>query len=122
MRIDDIAEVIAVTIEVLGVVVIAGGVVVFTIIGAAGLMRRRSTASSGLYRTYRRRIGRSTLLGLEILVAGDIIRTVALTPTLQDLGVLGGIVAIRTFLSIALEVEIDGRWPWQPVGDRATTE
>ena len=57
--------------------------------------------------------GRSVLLGLEVLVAGDIIRTVAVEPTLENLLVLGLLVLIRTFLSWSLEVEIDGRWPWQ---------
>jgi uncharacterized membrane protein len=53
-------------------------------------------------------------LGLEFLVAADIIRTVAVSPTFQSAGVLAVIVLIRTFLSMALQVEIDGRWPWQP--------
>ena len=57
--------------------------------------------------------GRSILLGLEFLVAADIIRTVALQPSLQNVAVLGLIVLIRTFLSFSLEVEIDGRWPWR---------
>jgi uncharacterized membrane protein len=56
--------------------------------------------------------GRSILLGLEFLVAADIIRTVAVQPSLQNVGVLGLIVLIRTFLSFSLEVEIDGSWPW----------
>jgi len=58
-------------------------------------------------------LGRSLLLGLEILVAADIVRTVALEATLQSVLVLGILVLIRTFLSWALEVEIEGRWPWQ---------
>lgn len=57
-------------------------------------------------------LGRSILLGLEFLVAADIINTVAVAPTLQNLAVLGGIVLIRTFLSFSLEVEIEGHWPW----------
>ena len=58
-------------------------------------------------------LARSILLGLELLVAGDIINTVAVEPTLRSLAVLAGIVLIRTFLSVSLEVEIEGRWPWQ---------
>jgi uncharacterized membrane protein len=58
-------------------------------------------------------LGRSLLLGLEILVAADIVRTVALEATLQSVIVLGLLVLIRTFLSWALVVEIEGRWPWQ---------
>ena len=70
-------------------------------------MRRRATGSSALS------LGRSILLGLEFLVAADIIRTVAVQPSLQNVAVLGLIVLIRTFLSFSLEVEIDGRWPWR---------
>jgi len=62
---------------------------------------------------FRRMLGRSILTGLELLVAADIILTVAVDPTLESVLVLGAIVLIRTFLSFSLEVEIDGRWPWQ---------
>jgi uncharacterized membrane protein len=66
-----------------------------------------------VYRVVRTVFGRSILLGLEFLVAADIIRTVAVQPSLQNVAVLGLIVLIRTFLSFSLEVEIDGRWPWR---------
>jgi len=66
-----------------------------------------------VYRSYRQLLGRSILLGLELLVAADIIRTVAVTPTFESVGVLAVIVLIRTFLSFSLELEITGRWPWQ---------
>jgi len=62
---------------------------------------------------FRSNLGRSILLGLEFLVAADIINTVAVEPSLQSLAVLAGIVAIRTFLSFSLEAEIEGQWPWQ---------
>jgi uncharacterized membrane protein len=62
-------------------------------------------------------LGRSLLLGLEILVAADIVRTVALEATLSSVAILGLLVLIRTFLSWALVVEIEGRWPWQPKGE-----
>jgi uncharacterized membrane protein len=65
------------------------------------------------YREYRQHLGRAILLGLEFLVAGDIINTVAVDPTFRSVGVLAGIVVIRTFLSFSLEVEIDGKWPWR---------
>jgi len=65
------------------------------------------------YRSYRQLLGRSILLGLELLVAADIIRTVAITPTFESVAVLAIIVLIRTFLSFSLELEITGRWPWQ---------
>jgi uncharacterized membrane protein len=65
------------------------------------------------FRLLRSRLGRSILLGLEFLVAADIIATVAIEPTLESVAVLAGVVLIRTFLSFSLEVEIEGRWPWR---------
>jgi uncharacterized membrane protein len=65
------------------------------------------------YRSLRTELGRAILLGLELLVAADIIGTVVVEPTFRGIGVLAGIVVIRTFLSFSLEVEINGRWPWQ---------
>jgi len=65
------------------------------------------------YRVIRTVFGRSVLLGLEFLVAADIIRTVGIEPSLQNVAVLGLIVLIRTFLSISIEVEIEGAWPWR---------
>ena len=75
------------------------------------LTRARTDADTS-YDVFRATFGRSVLLGLEILVAADLIRTVAVAPTLQNLAVLAALVGIRTFLSWSLEVEIDGRWPW----------
>ena len=72
-----------------------------------------SAPALNAYRQLRQDIGRAVLLGLEILVAADIIRTVAVTPTLDSVAILGIIVAIRTFLSISMQVEIEGRFPWQ---------
>ena len=66
------------------------------------------------YKQLKVRLGKALLLGLEILVAADIVRTVALEATMQSVLVLGLLVLIRTFLSWALVVEIEGRWPWQP--------
>lgn len=104
------------TIEAVGKAVDAAGVgaiVVGALIaaGAAGLRLRRREPD--VYRLFRRQLGRSILLGLELLVAADIIRTVAVKPSLSSVGVLAGIVLIRTFLSFSLELEITGRWPWQ---------
>jgi uncharacterized membrane protein len=65
------------------------------------------------YRVYRQQVGKAILLGLEFLVAGDIIRTVAVDPSFTGVGVLAILVAVRTFLSFTLEVELEGRWPWQ---------
>ncbi len=64
------------------------------------------------YRDYRANLGRGILIGLEILIAADIIKSVVIDPSLESMLVLGGIVVIRTFLSISLEVEINGHWPW----------
>jgi uncharacterized membrane protein len=69
------------------------------------------------YHTFRADLGRAILLGLELLVIADIIGTVAVEPTLQNLTVLAVIVAIRTFLSFTLELEVSGRWPWQRAHD-----
>ena len=65
------------------------------------------------YREYRANLGRGILTGLELLIAADILRSVVIDPTLESMLVLGGIVVIRTFLSISLEVEINGHWPWE---------
>lgn len=92
-----------------GVAAIVVGAVVSTVVAISRLLRRRPS----VYSSYRRWLGRSILLGLELLVAADIIRTVAITPTLESVVVLGLIVLIRTFLSFSLELEITGRWPWQ---------
>jgi len=67
----------------------------------------------GAYENYKHQLGKTLLLGLEFLVAADVVRTVALEPTLTNVAVLGLLVVIRTFLSWSLTVEIEGRWPWQ---------
>ena len=71
---------------------------------------------------FRSSLGRAILLGLEFLVAADIVNTVAIEPTLNSLAVLAGIVLIRTFLSFSLEVEIERRWPWQRGQERPSPE
>ena len=80
-------------------------------------LRRRMAEQH--YEAYKIRIGRSLLLGLEVVVAADIVKTIAVQPTLMSLSVLAGLVLIRTFLSWALVLEIDGRWPWQRLLPRA---
>ncbi|HZI14557.1 MAG TPA: DUF1622 domain-containing protein [Myxococcus sp.] len=75
---------------------------------------RRGLGAKEAYRRFRLNLGRSILLGLEFLVAADIIRTVSEEPTFKGVMVLGFIVLIRTFLSFTLTVELEGRWPWQP--------
>ncbi len=104
------------SVENIGRVVEAVGVGVIILgIGWASVcfvLQLRDGASG--YAAYRRNVGCAILLGLEFLVAGDIIRTVAISPTYNSVGILAAIVAIRTFLSFSLEVELEGRWPWQP--------
>jgi uncharacterized membrane protein len=111
---EESVEVVAKVIDAVGVAVIVGGVVL-----ATTLIPRSGADWSQRFREYRRGIGRSILLGLEFLVAADIIRTVAISPTFRGVGVLAIIVLIRTFLSFTLELEIDGHWPWQRQTARA---
>ena len=84
------------------------------------LQMRHGGPVDSAYRRYRRSLGRAILLGLEFLVAGDIIETVAIEPTFRSVGVLAIIVLIRTFLSTELELEIEGRWPWERWEEPAT--
>lgn len=94
-----------------GVVVIVIGLLVATALYA--LAQRDRSRAQIAYRVYRQQVGKSILLGLEILVAADIIRTVAVSPTFSGVGVLAVLVAVRTFLSFTLDVELTGKWPWQ---------
>lgn len=98
-------------IDVLGVAVLVIGLV----LALGRYLRGFARGERGLvpYRRLRADTGRAILLGLEFLVAGDIIRTVATDPTFAEVGVLAAIVAIRAFLSFTLELEVTGRWPWQ---------
>jgi uncharacterized membrane protein len=102
-------EVAGTAAEIAGVALIVGGLVIATVRYA--VLRRDATASP--YQRYRQDLGRAILLGLEVLVAADIVRTVAFTPTMDSVIVLAMIVAIRTFLSWSLALELEGRWPWQ---------
>ena len=98
-------------VELAGVAVLLLGALV-----AAGVFIRRVTKQVTFHEAYhglRADLGRAILLGLELLVIADIIGTVAIKPTFQNLGVLAAIVAIRTLLSFTLELEVRGRWPWQ---------
>ena len=99
-------------IEIAGTAIIVTGAFGSLALFLAGLVSRRTDRAT-LIAAFRSSLGRSILLGLEFLVAADIINTVAVEPTVESLVVLAGIVLIRTFLSFSLEVEIDGRWPWQ---------
>ncbi len=94
-------------IEIFGVLVIVLGIAWSTYL----FVQRKDSAAP--YEAYKIRIGRSLLLGLEVLVAADIVKTIALELTFQSLGLLAGLVLVRTFLSWTLVLEIEGRWPWQ---------
>ena len=112
---NEVAEIVGLLFDGLGVLVIVLG----TVLAAARLVVCHRGATDR-YRQFRQDIGRGILLGLEFLVAADIIRTVAVTPTLEGVLVLGLIVLIRTFLSTALQVELEGRWPWQRASEGST--
>lgn len=102
----------ALVIEILGAAVIIAGVI--RVVVTRGTIRYLlHLDQQGAYESYKHQLGKTLLLGLEFLVAGDVVRTVALEPTLNNVGVLGLLVMIRTFLSWSLVVEIEGRWPWQ---------
>ena len=109
MAYNNVIEKIGTATDAAGVaVIVAGGLIAF---GLAAV--HLSRGDPDVYRRFRQRLGQTILLGLELLVAGDIVRTVATSPSLTSVGILTAIVVIRTFLSFSLEVEITGRWPWQ---------
>jgi uncharacterized membrane protein len=109
MVFNDVIEKIGMIIDAAGVVVIVTGTAIAFAAGAARLSRHESA----VYLRFRQQLGQAILLGLELLVAGDIVRTVAASPSLTSVAILAAIVLIRTFLSFSLQVETTGRWPWQ---------
>jgi uncharacterized membrane protein len=109
MEFGEVIEAVGRLIDAAGVAAIVTGAILAALIAVPRLARRQA----GVYEQFRRFLGRSILLGLELLVAADIIRTVAVSPTLESVAVLAAIVLIRTFLSWSLELEITGKWPWQ---------
>src|SRR6266576_3946506 len=111
-----IMEIVGTGMGVVGVLIVVSGAIVAT----ARLILDRIHNTGNYYSLYWQDVGRAILLGLEFLIAGDIIRTVVVAPTLQNVLVLGLIVLIRTFLSLSLQLEIEGRLPWHrevPHGD-----
>lgn len=104
----DFVELIGMVIDLAGVSAIALGLLyaIYSFISAKSNKAER-------VRVLRQNLGTGILVGLEILIAADIVRTVAITPTLQSVAILGLIVLIRTFLSMTLQVELEGRWPWK---------
>lgn len=115
MDVESVISNVGSAVDIVGVAVIVVGAVAASWIA---LSTSRSRPGAPVYTPYRRNLGRSILLGLEFLVAADIIKTVAVTPTFESVGVLALIVLIRTFLSWSLQLEISGRWPWQESADR----
>jgi uncharacterized membrane protein len=107
-----IMEVVGTSVDGVGVFIVAGGMIVATL-RLVSRLRDRTHGTGNYYSLYRQDVGRAILLGLEFLIAGDIIRTVVVAPTLQNVVVLGLIVLIRTFLSLSLQLEIEGKLPWR---------
>jgi len=112
MNFKNTIEVIVMIFEIGGVIALIIGAI-FALIKYIGALPRRRENAPAIYRQLRRGLGRAILIGLEFLVAADIIRSIAVDPTFTSVGVLGLIVVVRTFLSWSLEVEVNGRWPWQ---------
>lgn len=106
----DIALWTSETLDIVSFAVILISVAISTAVFLARVWRTGFLAN---YRDYRANLGRGILIGLELLIAADILKSVVVDPTLDGIAVLGGIVLIRTFLSISLDVEINGHWPWQ---------
>ncbi len=104
-------ELIGSAFELAGVAVLVIGSVLAFVRSIVSLIRLRNGPVA--YRHLRLYLGRSIVVGLELLIAADIVRSVAIDPTFTSIGVLGLIVLVRTFLSWSLEVEINGEWPWQ---------
>lgn len=111
VAIKPLAEWCAALVEAIGISIITGVAIYTLVFVAMQLLQREATET--IFQRVRRRLGRGILLGLEFLVAGDIIHTVAVELTFETVGVLAIIVLIRTFLSFTLEVELTGSWPWQ---------
>ncbi len=112
------------TSEVLDITAFAVILIAVAVSTAVFLVRVSNSGFLANYRDYRANLGRGILLGLEILIAADILKSVVVDPTVEGIAVLGGIVIIRTFLSISLDVEINGHWPWETtrLAQQAETE
>jgi uncharacterized membrane protein len=101
----------------LGIEVLAvAGIVAAILFGTGRFLFHLASNLDAAYRIYKQHLAKALLLGLEFLVAADIVRTVALDATLANVAILGLLVVVRTFLSWSLVVEMDGRWPWQGTG------
>jgi uncharacterized membrane protein len=107
---ETISDVVKVVEAVGAGIMVLGGLGAFIVFLSRPL---RSAATTGAYARLRRDLGRCILLGLEVLIVADIVRTIIVDPTIESVAVLGIIVVIRIILSFSLEVEMDGVWPWQ---------
>lgn len=114
----ELFEIISVTIEAAAVVLLSIGLIISTGRFVYGAARGMLVTA---YRTYRQELGRTLMLSLELLIAADIIYSIAIENTIASLGMLAILVLIRTFLSLSIELEVSGRWPWQG-GDGATVD
>jgi uncharacterized membrane protein len=110
MNLDEVILGIVRAVEIAGVAVLLFGAAIASAVFLGGWRR---DGLGDAYHAYRANLGRAILLGIEFLIIADIIRTVTLELNLPNLAALGAIVLIRTFLSMALEVEIGGTWPWR---------
>jgi uncharacterized membrane protein len=110
-RFHDLMAILGLVLDSFGVLIVAVGAVL-----ALARAALRGPVLAERYRKLREDMGRAILLGLEFLIAGDIIRSVVVDPTLLNVAILGLIVMIRTFLSMTLQLEVEGRWPWQRHG------
>lgn len=111
MQLTGIFEIVSEVIDILGVAVIVFGIVTGTIRFAKAKIKHPDNERN--FEFYREDLGQSLLLSLEFLVAADIIRSVAIEPTLESVTILAIIILIRTFLSTTMELEVSGHWPWQ---------
>ena len=111
MSYDEVISEIVKVVEAVGAgIMVLGGLGAFLVFAARA---RRAETAQGAYDALRQNLGRSVLLGLEVLIIADIVRTIIVDPTLESVAVLGIIVVIRILLSFSLEAEIDGFWPWR---------
>lgn len=102
-------ELIGRSVDAVGVLIIVIG----AIASSGRFLRNLRAEFASAYRSYRQDLGRAIILGLEFLIAGDIIRTVVVAPSVENVLILALIVLVRTFLSVALQLEVEGRWPWK---------
>lgn len=112
MSFKEVVEIVGKIIDSAGIAIIVIGIVISTATYLRNNLFSKAKPQDP-FRQFRKNLGHSVLLGLEVLIAADIIRTVAVSPTFYNLGALAILVLIRSFLSVSLDMEIEGRWPWK---------